>query len=376
MLLISTNTYADKKKSLLNFYFDLPEKYILTSEITAKYIENNKFSEQEKKDLLIIMESYQPYSGVEMFFTKDIMINGGDNIIITSVKNFFGNGEEVKSDIEKYCNGRLQVLQNANKDRVNKRNEDKDIIQNHKCFLVDIPAYVDFSVFESHLNLANNNIVVYQIQFPMPETDQLITILLSCERYCETMLPVFEKVVMSIHFGKCLEGDCDNGTGTLTYKDGSKYIGTFKGGIENGPGTWFHKDGSKFIGQFLKGYINGYGKYIHEDGTEYNGEYKDGLTHGKGTWTFANGTKYIGDNKFGYRDGHGIETMPDGEKYVGGFKKDKKHGKGIWTFADGAKFEGSFDSEKGTMKGKYIYSDGKVEAGTWDSDGNFTPSIQ
>ena len=66
LLLISTNTYADKKKSLLNFYFDLPEKYILTSEITAKYIENNKFSEQEKKDLLTIMESYQPYSGVEM----------------------------------------------------------------------------------------------------------------------------------------------------------------------------------------------------------------------------------------------------------------------------------------------------------------------
>ena len=375
--LLTTIVYADKKKSQLNLFFELPENYILSSELTLENIDKFTTSEKEKNEWINSLNIGQPYSGTEIIFTKKIIMNGGDHISLHSLKkDNYWTGEKIKNEFDNYCNKRLQVLKNANKDKKNKRNNEIEVIKNHKCVLIDIPRNVDFSVFESHLNLSNNNIVVYMTQFALAKSDLIMTVFLSCEKNCDEMLPIYENLIATTYFGECIEGDCDNGSGTLAYNDGSKHNGTFKLGVENGSGILTFEDGSKFIGNFSKGYMNGNGKHISADGSEYNGEFKKGLTHGKGTWTFSNGGKYVGDTKFGFRDGIGTETMPDGEKYVGGFKNDKKHGDGVWSFADGAIFEGSFDSERNTMTGKYTYSDGKVEMGTWDSLGNFVPSKQ
>ena len=38
----------------------------------------------------------------------------------------------------------------------------------------------------------------------------------------------------NIGFAECIKGDCNNGYGTYTYANGSKYVGEWKDGKENG----------------------------------------------------------------------------------------------------------------------------------------------
>ena len=65
---------------------------------------------------------------------------------------------------------------------------------------------------------------------------------------------------------QCIKGDCNNGYGTYTYADGSKYAGEFKDGKKHGQGTYTYQSGSKYVGEF-----------------------KDDKKHGQGTFTFASG---------------------------------------------------------------------------------------
>ena len=58
--------------------------------------------------------------------------------------------------------------------------------------------------------------------------------------------------------GECIEGDCENGKGTKTFPDGTKYVGEFKNGLREGQGT-----------------------YTYSDGGNYTGEWKDNKRHGK-----------------------------------------------------------------------------------------------
>ncbi len=65
-----------------------------------------------------------------------------------------------------------------------------------------------------------------------------------------------------------------NGQGTVTYDNGSKYIGEFKDGKENGQGTIHFPNGNKFIGEF-------------KDGHNWNGAFYDG--NGNIIQTYENG---------------------------------------------------------------------------------------
>ena len=38
-------------------------------------------------------------------------------------------------------------------------------------------------------------------------------------------------------YAECVQGNCVNGQGTLTFSDGSKYVGEFKEGKSHGQGT-------------------------------------------------------------------------------------------------------------------------------------------
>ena len=60
---------------------------------------------------------------------------------------------------------------------------------------------------------------------------------------------------------QCIEGDCINGEGTLTWAGGDQYIGEFKDGKQHGQGT-----------------------YTDVNGNQYIGEWKDGMKHGQGTF--------------------------------------------------------------------------------------------
>src|SRR5260370_39198257 len=63
----------------------------------------------------------------------------------------------------------------------------------------------------------------------------------------------------------------DNCQGTLTYADGTKFVGQFKDGKQNGQGTFTFGKGRKYVG-----------------------EYKDGKQNGQGTLTYADGTEFVG----------------------------------------------------------------------------------
>jgi hypothetical protein len=102
----------------------------------------------------------------------------------------------------------------------------------------------------------------------------------------------------------CIEGDCDNGTGT----------------------------------------------YIFSDGGKYSGQWKNLRQHGKGTATMASGSTYEGDWNNGAISGKGIYTWAPGtqdhwKKYNGSFVNYKKHGVGILTYLDGRTFNVVFNND-------------------------------
>mgnify|MGYP000023500083 CR=1 FL=1 len=97
--------------------------------------------------------------------------------------------------------------------------------------------------------------------------------------------------------GKCIEGDCNNGWGTLVNADGIKYVGQFKNGKPDGMGTLTLPDGVKYVGEF-----------------------KDSRFNGRGSLINADGRKYVGKFKYGKYDGNGTLSWPDGKKYVKNFK--------------------------------------------------------
>ena len=48
----------------------------------------------------------------------------------------------------------------------------------------------------------------------------------------------------NVSFAECIKGDCNNGYGTYTYANGSKYVGEWKDGKENGQGTYTFANGT------------------------------------------------------------------------------------------------------------------------------------
>ena len=168
-----------------------------------------------------------------------------------------------------------------------------------------------------------------------------------------------------------------NGQGTLTIPDGEKYVGEWKDGLliikikngivttvsaehgaiyngemidgvgAHGHGTMTYVDGSKYIGEWKNDRRHGKGTITFPDGVKYIGEYKDGKRHGQGTLTFKS-FKYVGEWKDGQANGQGTEILPDGKKYVGEWKDGKKHGQGTHTSEDGTVTKGIW------KKGKFV----------------------
>ncbi len=163
----------------------------------------------------------------------------------------------------------------------------------------------------------------------------------------------------------CIVGNCENGTGTMLFADGSKYEGVFANSKINGYGTYYYANNSKYTGEWKNGYYHGEGtKYNNPKdvrvGLWQNGEYlgtkedqsKKGCIsgnceNGEGSFVYADGSKYIGDFVAGAAAGQGICYYSTGNKYTGGWKANTFHGSGTMYFANG-----------------------QVTAGTWDN-GNF-----
>ena len=143
--------------------------------------------------------------------------------------------------------------------------------------------------------------------------------------------------------GECIEGDCENGKGTMTFPDGTKYVGDFKYGVREGQGT-----------------------YTYSDGGNYTGEWKDNKRHGKGTDTFANSVIYEGEWALDKRHGQGTLILPDLGTYVGEWKEDKKHGQGTFALVEGGKYEGEWVDGACEGQGTHTFSNGNKYVGKWE----------
>ena len=111
---------------------------------------------------------------------------------------------------------------------------------------------------------------------------------------------------------------------TITYDDGSSYVGDVSNGVPHGQGTYTFANGDKYVGKFDSLSFHGQGSYFYASGNKYVAEWKDDKQNGQGTFTWANGDEYVGEFKEGNRHGQGTLTWANGEQYVGEWKDGKQ----------------------------------------------------
>lgn len=145
-----------------------------------------------------------------------------------------------------------------------------------------------------------------------------------------------------------------NGEGTISFPNGSRYMGTFKDGIrffKEQTGTMYDKneniiekweDGNDVLNVFIdnvtkKGilfrdtplskWMQSGRKWLKSGNDKkqgkYEGEIRNEVPSGQGTITFPNGEKYIGEWKDGLAHGKGTYFRLNGNRYVGKFKGGK-----------------------------------------------------
>ena len=68
----------------------------------------------------------------------------------------------------------------------------------------------------------------------------------------------------------------------------------------NGSGTMYYKDKSKYIGRWDDGLRNNKGLMIYSDKSQYDGIWSYGKRIGKATFTLKSGKKFTGEFNYGY----------------------------------------------------------------------------
>ena len=101
------------------------------------------------------------------------------------------------------------------------------------------------------------------------------------------------------------------GSGVYYYHDGRQFKGTFSQD-EPVKGTLSFPDGSKYIGELRNGARHGHGVYHFSDGSVYEGESVMDRFEGKGKMTWNDGGWYEGEWSQGEIHGYGMEIRPDG----------------------------------------------------------------
>ena len=152
------------------------------------------------------------------------------------------------------------------------------------------------------------------------------------------------------------------------YSDGSFYIGDliYPSMKREGKGTLTYKDNSGYYeGEWQQDVCHGHGTMKYKDGSVYEGSFFNGLPHGHGLLKYADGkTMYLGDFREGKKDGVGLHHYANGDRYSGGFVLGKRHGKGEAQYASGALYRGLWHKDKRHDKcGYYNFSNGDQYTG-------------
>ena len=124
----------------------------------------------------------------------------------------------------------------------------------------------------------------------------------------------------------------------------SRYEWYVKNCKKHGQGTLSFKNGAKYVGQWHADKKHGQGTYIYADGEKYAGQWENGTMHGEGTYFFTSGNKFTGQ-----------------------WQNDKKQGRGTYFFKNGDKWEGSYVNNKKHGRGVYIWASGKAQEEVWEN---------
>jgi hypothetical protein len=85
---------------------------------------------------------------------------------------------------------------------------------------------------------------------------------------------------------------------TISYGDGSKYIGLLKGSQPWGKGIKTYADGTKYEGDWKYGNREGDGAYTYTNGVVFRCQFHMDAPQNVGTWTYPNGNVLVGKREF------------------------------------------------------------------------------
>lgn len=164
-----------------------------------------------------------------------------------------------------------------------------------------------------------------------------------------------------------------HGRGIIYFSSEDKrksYDGDWINGIREGSGTMVWRNGGKYVGKWKSGVRNGYGTHYYANGEIYEGNWLADKQHGKGKITFAyndsaNRKYYDGEWVSNIRQGIGTMMWNDGEWYKGGWRNGKMHGNGELHFSNGNKFVGIYNDNKRHGEGTFYWNDGDRLKAKW-----------
>ncbi len=164
--------------------------------------------------------------------------------------------------------------------------------------------------------------------------------------------------------------DVRAGQGKLTWLDGLIFEGIFSAGMPSS-GTITYKDGSKYVGSVHNYMRNGNGT-LYFSGIQSVGIWKDDRREGQFSESLADGSRYVGEYSNDVRSGHGRLVQSDGSVMEGTFK-DGLIVEGICLW-NNLRFVGKFN--KGRIWQGTVYGPAGQSTGAWDSNfkkaGNFS----
>ena len=147
------------------------------------------------------------------------------------------------------------------------------------------------------------------------------------------------------------------------------YSGAVKNGTMHGHGTMTYSNGTKYVGTYAKGEREGWGTYTSAKGFKYVGEIRANKYHGRGTYNYANGDKYEGEFRDGVSSGRGKYTYASGRVQEGMWANDKFIGSGEGAGSIGG--EGRFRPQAGGGGGGGDFSFGNTGGAATPAAGGF-----
>lgn len=174
----------------------------------------------------------------------------------------------------------------------------------------------------------------------------------------------------TVYFADGGKAELDLPNNTITYQDGTVYVGQTADLLPNGKGRLTFSSGEYYDGDFVNGQMTGYGTYVYQPavGDRYEGFMENGLRSGKGKYTWADGSYYDGAYKNDMKDGEGTYIWADGSSYTGTFVNDVKDGKGVFVYPNGDKYEGDFVADVREGEGTYTWTSGEYYVGQFRSN--------